>query len=293
MFKKRYFFILFIFSSFFLIQDADALVISPARFNVTIEPGASQNLIIKIKNDEAQKVDLNLKVLGAKQDEYGRPLFFSGIEKAEEWVKPKTNKITVGASQEKNAEFLIEIPKQIIPGSHYLGLAVEQIQTENSNQVGLSGRLVALLTLRITGNITEDANFVKWTGRNFTWNKEWPFVLELKNQGNIEVALTGETAIKNWRGKEIFRQPVFLGNSLLAGAIRFNSGKVKIGDKIKWPGLYQTEMRITYGQSEKRISKVFYIWYFPKWSAAAFFAMMFIILWRMIRKIRRKRKFGN
>ena len=104
-----------------------------------------------------------------------------------------------------------------------------------------------------------------------------------KNNGTIEVQLAGIVAIKNWRGEEIFSEPIILGNKLLAGSKRVLQPEIILNNRISLPGLYQAQVKINYGRTNQAVSAIAYVWYFPLWSkvvlaAAVSFSVLLLIL---------------
>ena len=284
---------LYIFSFFIFALPARAFEISPVKALLTIDPDTSQTIVVKIKNTEKNNLVFKLNVLGMIQDENGRPVFSGGIDAAESWIRPENNSINIKSGETKSVNFIIKIPADAVSGSYYLGLTVEPV-LEKNNSAGLSARLVSLLTLQVKGLVQESVAIEKWepsaSRRDDLENKKLKFDLNLKNNGTIEVLMNGKIAVRNWRGEEIFSEPIILGNKLLAGSKRVLHPEIILKNNIILPGLYSVQVKINYGRTNQTVSAITYVWYFPKWSkivlAAVILFIGFLIFWRR-KKVKR------
>lgn len=285
---------------FIVAKPARAFEISPVKSLFTVNSGATQTMVVKIKNTvadagQAEKNNLifKLNVLGMKQDEDGRPIFSRGIDAAESWVYPENNLVNIKPGETKSVNFILKIPADAVAGSYYLGLAVEPV-LEKSDQSSLATRLVSLLTLEVKGLVQESVIIEKWMlEASVVGAKNWKFDLGLKNNGSIEVLMQGKIAIRNWRGEEIFSEPIILGNKLLAGSKRVLRPEIILRNDINLPGLYSAQVKINYGRANQIVSAIAYVWYFPKWSkivlgvAASFLILLTALVVKRLRKIKK------
>lgn len=260
-----------VFVFFVWILPAAAFEITPVKSLLTVEPGASQTIVLKIKNTEKNNLAFKLSVSGVRQDEAGRPIFERGISLAENWIYPENNLVNIKPNEIKPVNFIIKIPADAAAGSNYLGLAVEpalsSAGSKEGEQSSLQTRLVSLLTLQVKGMVEESIAIEKWAPLVGTTNqKKWKFDLSLKNNGTIEVPLRGTVGIRNWKGEEIFSEPIVLGNKLLAGAKRVLQPETTLRNNINLPGLYSAQIKINYGLTNQTVSAIAYVWYFPMWS---------------------------
>lgn len=262
-------FSLLIFFVFFVgILPARAFGISPAKILLTIDPGVSQTVVVKITNDEKTDLKFGLGVWGMEQDQQGNPVFTRGEDVAETWVYPENNLVTIKSGQTKDVNFIIKIPIDAWAGSYYLGLFAEPVWPKGE-QGSINTRLVSMLTLQVSGLVNESLLIENWAPQKNTYSeKKWKFDLLLKNSGSIETEMRGTLALRNWKGEEIFSQPLVLGNKLLAGAKRALQPEMVLRDDIKLPGLYQAQIKINYGRTNLSAGALAYVWYFPVWSRA-------------------------
>ena len=304
---KYFLYTLAVFTFFIAALPARAFEISPVKSLFTVDPGVSQTVVLKIKNTppfipprngEGQEAGFKLSVLGMTQDEDGRPIFARGIAVAESWVYPENNLVNIKSGEIKSVNFIIKIPADALAGSHYLGLAVEPVlsgqgnqSTATAGQASLSARLVSLLTLQVKGMVEESVAIEKWSPlTGATSEKNWKFDLVLKNNGTIEVLMKGTVAVRNWRGEEIFSEPIVLGNKLLVGSKRVLRPGIILRNNINLPGLYSAQIKINYGLTSQIVSAIAYVWYFPQWSKIVLGAigLLFVALvFLLVKKSRR------
>mgnify|MGYP001558669318 CR=1 FL=1 len=291
---KYFLYTLAVFTFFIAALPARAFEISPVKSLFTVDPGVSQTVVLKIKNTppfipplkgEGQEVGFKLNVLGMSQDETGSPIFSRGADVAENWVYPENNLVNIKSGETKSVNFIIKIPADAVAGSHYLGLSAEPV-IEKTNGMGLATRLVSLLTLQVKGLVDESVQIEKWEPIvGVTGERNWKFDLNLKNNGTIEVLMKGTVAIRNWRGEEIFSEPIVLGNKLLAGSKRVLHPEIILKNNITLPGLYSAQIKINYGLTNQTASSIFNFWYFPRWSKIVLgitgLFIMSLIFWRM------------
>lgn len=285
-------------------KPARAFEISPVKSLFTVDPATSLTVVVKIKNTEKNNLVFKLNVFGMSQDEKGGPVFSRGIDAAESWVYPENNLVNIKSGEIKSVNFIIKIPADALAGSHYLGLAVEPVLSGQGNQSSLSARLVSLLTLQVKGMVEESVAIEKWELNNESPslaavrsdmnylakdNSKLKFDLSLKNSGTMEVLLRGAIAVRNWKGEELFSEPIILGNKLLAGSRRVLQPEIVLKNGVNLPGLYQAQVKINYGRTNQVVSAIAYIWYFPQWSKVAS-ALLSIILLAVVILVVKHRK---
>lgn len=275
---------------FFLTSlPANAFGISPVKMLLTVEPGANQTVVLKITNKEEVSLAFKLSVLGVKQDETGLPVFNRDVEEAENWVYPEDNMVQVIGGETKSVNFIIKVPAEAEVSSHYLGLAAEQVIGDN-NKNSLNSRLISLLTLQVKGVVHEELFIEKWgADPTVSTNRDYTFNLKLRNSGVVEVPMRAVVAIRNWRGEEIFSEPIVLGNKLLAGSRRALSPLISLKDDLDLPGLYQAQLTIHYGLTNQTTSAIAHIWYFPKWSQVAAVIFGLVIMYFFVVLVKRKK----
>lgn len=288
---KLSFYLIFLLALFIVAAPASAFSITPVKALFTVDPGSIQTVVVKIKNTEENNLAFRLSVLGMIQDEDGKPVFARGIDAAESWVYPENNLINIKSGETKSVNFIIKIPNDAVAGAYYLGLAVEPV-LEKNGQASLTARLTSLLTLEVKGLVRESVIIEKWepSAQNDLETKKLKFDLNLKNNGTIEVLMQGNLAVRNWRGEEIFSEPIVLGNKFLAGSKRVLHPQIILKDEIILPGLYSAQVKINYGRTKQTVSAITYIWYFPKWSKVVLGVAVLLLVFSIFLVLKKLRK---
>lgn len=285
---KKFFGLLFFSLGFFLFcEQAKALTISPLRYIFTVDTQKNYQVTLTIKNDGQKQANYKLVVLGASQENNGQLIFSQNSSPAENWVKPEQNFLLVEPQKEKKVNFNISIPGGVYPGFYYLGLGVEEIN--NDKEIGLSSRVVSILSLQVSGIAHESLNISRWQEKiNKDKQKDISFSLLIENFGNVTLPLNGRIVIKNLRGKEIDSQPLVLGNELLPQTKRTLEPRVPL-DKVTWPSLYNFEIQIKYGQTGQFVLAKERIWFLPLWFKLILSVLVIILfsVWFYFKKIRK------
>lgn len=251
MFKKFFFlFFLFFSISLFAFSVVNAFSISPVRYVLTVAPGEQKEVSLTIKNTNSDSASYNLFVLGASQNNSGQPIFDLNLSEAENWVKPEKEIINLTAKEEETVNFLINIPGDAYPGFYYLGLAVQE-RILTSDNIGLSGRLLTLLSLQVAGEAQEVLKINKWSPSSDD-DRQWQAKIE--NKGNVDLPLVGQIVLQDWKKQEIFRQEIYLGNNLLPGTEREYFFDLK--KNLRWSPWYWSELKIDYGRTGQTVSFV-------------------------------------
>lgn len=248
--------------------SAEAFTINPARYTITADPDSSQSLVLTVKNDADSATLVSLRVVGARQDEKGRPMFGAGLEVAEGWIIPEMPAVKIPPRSERKTVFNITVPPDAEPGSiHYLGLSVTA-GAAAADQFGLATELVALVEIQVAGRAYEQITIREWQSlARIVSAFPWRLRLRLLNQGTTTVPLQGRLQISNWRGKKLYQQEAALGNQLIASAERKVEVAVMPPPRRLLPGIYRVALSVRYGRGIDTPTAVRTLLYVPRWSA--------------------------
>lgn len=275
--RKGLTFLLFFSPLFFLVSPVAALTISPLRYQVSSSPGTTQTVTVTIQNDQATTAKYKVFVVGVKQDAAGHPIFGSRFDSAEQWVQPETKFIELPSRGKKSVGFLITIPAGTPPGTHLVALTVEPTPTQ-ANEPRLAARAATLLSVVVAGTVYEALSIERWASYSVVLSgKQWPAIISLKNNGTIPTAVQGIVLIRSWWGQEVARQTIPLGNAILTQSFRKLSPLLVV-PSVRWPGPYQAQLIVTYGQSHTTASALATIWYIPLWSYPAIIILVVLIM---------------
>lgn len=243
---------------------ADAMTISPIKFHLTASPGTTnQKIILRVTNDEAVTKYFSLKIIGAKQNDQGQVVYGANWDEAEKWLKPEKSALEILPGKNKEAVFFLNVPADALPGSHWLGLAVESVGSSGGQRIGLTGQLIAPLLLQVSGVVEEKLEIAEWSPPGFALTKVWPMSLSLKNASPTEVPLSAELSVTNWLGREVYKNKINVGELMLPSAERSFHFDLPLTAGRYWPGPYRADIRIFYGRTTQMAISSGSVWYFP------------------------------
>lgn len=279
MIRKNIVYLSFILLSLFFVSTAQAFSISPLKYFYTLAPGDKQDILVTIRNDEAQSKEFTLSVTGLKQDKLGHSLFQNGIDLAENWIENNNQSIILGPHSSQDLIFHLSVPKSAAPGAHYLGLGAQE---KNNQSIG--GQLLTLVIFQVSGTAQESLELQKIAlTKNIYFDTNWSENLQLKNAGNIELELKGKMKV-NGPFYSYFQNSINFGNKLFAQSEREINLKLNDSPKWIWPGHYRAQVIVAYGLSQQTLVVETSFWYFPMWMIIFFSALLIIIIVRLIFK---------
>jgi hypothetical protein len=259
----------------FFASEAQAFSISPLKYESTIASGESQNFLVSVENNSDNEHSYQLVVTGARQDESGRLVFDKNIDIAENWVNFEKNEVSLKAREKKDFLFTISVPKNTPPGGHYLGMGIAE-----KNDRGVGGSLMTVVAFQVTGIANESLrldNF--YPVSKYFFDNNWRYFLQLKNVGNIDLAMSGSVQVLSLNNKDVFYKTVDLGSKLFSGSNRtvdFIISPEK--NKIILPGKYQAVLTIHYGLTNQEIVSVVNFWYLPIWFMLSVLILIILVV---------------
>lgn len=263
---KKIFLIITIWITISFTTPANAFSITPSKMLLTMDPGNNKSISIEVYNTGNTDQYFAARILGVRQDNSGKPEFVRGINEAENWVKIKENNILIKSKQKNNINLEIVVPKDVRSGSYYLAIAIRP-QTQTDNTSAIIGEVVSLLNIQVSGTAYENIVITKWAFDKTKSNKNnWVFDLNLANNGNMDADMTGSIIIKSWKGDELIRQNIKLGNKLLTNSVRFLNPKVDLSNNLIFPMVYQSSIEIKYGLLGQSTVATEYVFFLPLWS---------------------------
>lgn len=247
--------------AFFLpIDSAEALVVSPLRQSVVIDPGKSDTVRITVKNDATTTVAIAGDIDAFRiHEETGRAIF-DAMDEAESWIDKRDLRMTLLPGEEHDLAFLIRVPEDALPGGHYLALFAS-VESAGGN---LGSRVGSLLFLYVGGAVQESISRQAFAGEKFWYHaKPIRFFLELQNNGSIHVIPTGVVTIANSRGRIIAKLPVNDTGRKLLPLERWKESYVL--DALSWRDIGQIRATafIQYGLGQKQIMDSITVWFVP------------------------------
>ncbi len=255
---------------------AQGIEVSPVRQDITINPGQSQTINIKVVN-----VTANTEVLQgivndfvASSNETGQPSILVGANvyapshSLKRFISPLPN-ITLAPGQEIQVPVTINVPKNAAGGGYYGVVRFGPAGTGSKDQtVTLAGSVGSLVLLTVPGDIKQQLSIASFDVESngspstyFTSNKHINAVIRFQNEGNIQVAPFGKILLKSRSGKIIASfnvNNVTPPGNVLPNSIRRFSIPVS---HLSSFGIYTLEANFGYGTTGQPLSAstVFYV----------------------------------
>lgn len=240
---------LFLFSSPAQAQNFRSITIIPPKFETFANPGDTITEKIRIKNESNFPVNYSIVIedFSSSGEEGYVVLEEEGTDSSyslANWIEPSVKDITLQPNEERPISFTVYIPRDAEPGGHYASILFQSGSDETPGVANVSQRIGSLILLRVSGNVTEDAQIE--TFETPTYSQEGPinFTLRVKNNGNVHIRPKGTIIITNIFGQKVEEIPLN-GSNVLPDAIRKMDTQ---WEKESMLGQYTATLVATYGQ---------------------------------------------
>ncbi len=246
-----------------------------------LQPGETKQISLKVSNlsDQDQTYYITKKNI-ADVLEGGVPIFsdasyeVTGYE-ISDWITIDKDQIFVKAKEQQDIAFVITVPENVSPGSHF-GSIIVSAEPPKLRESGASiGYEVAhLIHLRVAGDVTEMARIRQFSTSKYIYGStNVDFSVKIENEGNTYIKPTGPLEIKNMFGKRV---ELLNFNESQAGVLpKMPGSKVETSGTrvfdISWKddspgfGRYEALLSVVYGVEGKMstISSTVTFWILP------------------------------
>lgn len=262
-----------------------ALGVSPAIFELVLEPGTEKTETLRIFNvtNFPLPIKASVRNFTPKEDipEEAKKTFDASawftLEPTDFILQPKENKIiTVTISPPKEAE----------PGGHYATVYFQPllpIEVLSPQTAYLTARIGVLSFLIVKGDIQEQASLTSWKTERFKQFGPINLNLQLKNEGNVHLLPAGEVTIWDWQNKEVVKVPLTPSQILPQTTKQFS---------FVWPkryllGKFLAQAQLSFGSEQQKLtSEKIAFWVIP-WlplTLAFFFLTLSSLLLIIVRR---------
>ncbi len=253
---------------------AQALTISPARAELTGDPGETIQGVFTLTNplDTDQTYYTSVERFEA-QGETGTPNFVASKEGLPSWVKV-TDKVVLKKGEKASISYSVVIPKDADSGGHFGAIFLSTVPpSANGGEVSVGAKMGMLVFLKVTGEIKEKgglSDFMLKAKSNILTSLPVEFKYRFTNEGNDRVRPEGEITITNTLGLETGKVDVNKteGSNVLPGSTRLFEAKYggdltapEVSDSffkhVKFQkdnfafGMYKAELNLTFGNNNQ------------------------------------------
>lgn len=214
---------LFLFLSTFLVApSASALTVSPARIEISGNPGQAVTGRFKVTNEQDAAVTLYSSAQNFEaQGDTGAPSFVDSNTGLSEWINVESS-IRLAKGETKIVPFSISVPKDADPGGHFAAIFLSTVPPKGSGQVVVGAKIGVLILLRVAGKITEGGGPANLTPNGFLFSSlPVQFSYRFSNTGNDRVNPQGNLVIRDTIG--LVSQTLSAnkaGGNVLPGSVR-------------------------------------------------------------------------
>ena len=250
---------------FFLPTNVLAIAISPLRQTAVIDPGKSETAVLEVFNDEKKDLIVVPEVDAFSIDSKTGQAIFGKEDKAKDWITVKPSQMKLSPGEKGEFSFLVSVPENIEPRSHYLGLFAKQIP--GAGQVGIGSRVGSLFFLHIAGLGREEIIKQKFeTDKKVYFNTPVILKVELKNTGTIHLVPSGEVVLTDKNNQIISKFVLNPTNRKVLPNETWQAEYV-IGEEILKNKFGRIEMQsqINFGQTHGQIVIEKEFWLVPVW----------------------------
>lgn len=286
--------------AFGIYSHAYALTISPARVEISGDPGATVGGEFSLINEQSAPQTFYPSYENfTAQGETGSPSFSSDKSDLDTWIAIPQPSVTIQPGQVLQVPYTITIPKTAEPGGYFAAIFWSTTPpSAESGQVSIGAKIGMLVLLSVNGAVRESAGVSQFdkNGHGFFY-QTLPVTLRYKfhNAGGDRVQPKGTLTIRD----TVFLPAARLNANKVIGNILPNSTRQFTVDWIKdvyavppqgffanvqyeWQnfalGLYSAHVDLVYGSNALHATGTTWFFVFP-WQLVICMLLALIIVW--------------
>ncbi|MEK7592168.1 MAG: hypothetical protein AAB508_02105 [Patescibacteria group bacterium] len=179
-----------------------ALTVSPARVEITGDPGTTLQGEISLFNEQegARTFFTSFENFEPSGDT-GAPHFIGRKNGLATWIQAES-KVMLASGQRAVVPFLITIPQNAEPGGYFAAVffGSQEPEATGGGQVSVGGKIGVLILLRVSGEVEEGGGLLAFTTKEkqkFFSTLPVAFAYRINNTGGDRTVPHGEVTIKN------------------------------------------------------------------------------------------------
>lgn len=259
-------------------NGGQALEIAPPVLNLTADPGqtVTAEIILRDVSDSQLIVTNQINDFTADGEDGTPKLILEGDSESpysmRSWISP-ISELLLEPRTLTRLPITVNVPAGAAPGGYFSVIRFTGTAPQvDGNGVGLSASLGALVFMQVNGDAKEEMSieefFTNTSGSRTSVFQSAPvdFTVRIKNSGNTYEQPRGQITVTDMFGQKVGVVNVNLPpRTVLPGSIRkfdqsLDSGV--IGNKMLF-GLYNAELKMTYGPDETVVTKKVTFWVIP------------------------------
>ncbi len=179
-----------------------ALTVSPAKLEISGDPGQTVSGEFKITNEQQETKTFYASFENFESSgETGVPSFIGANGGLATWIRTES-KVTLNPGESKAIPFSVVIPKNTEPGGYFAAVfwGTQPPSAQGGKQVVIGAKLGILVLLRVSGQVKEAGGLLGFSaesGQRFFSMLPVAFSYRFNNTGGDRIVPSGDVAIRN------------------------------------------------------------------------------------------------
>ncbi len=284
-------------------QSVLPLSIANARNELTLDPGETRRVTLKIYNNAQVTISGSLKIVDfVVNDNEGTPIFIDNnqnqIDKkysAAAWMSLPFERLTIAPTDKTSFDVTINVPFEAKPGGRYAAVIFEASPSNftakdtqiRESESAISPSLASLFYLVLPGPTLENAIISRLETTGMAEYGPVSVTSEIANRSDIHLRPKGFLTVSDWMGRLSYQEKLEEAN-IYPDAKRVYENT--IGEKWMF-GRYKLNLSVSYG-SGKVVNASGYFWVIP-WKVITMIALTLAIIVLLVKNFRHKADLGN
>ncbi len=180
---------------------AQALTVSPAKIEITANPGQTLRGEIELFNEQKEnKIFYSSYENFESRGDSGAPYFVGAENGLATWVTTDKT-VSLAPGERIQVPYTINVPASAKPGGYFAAIffGSQPAQGTEGGEVTIGGKIGVLVLLKVSGDVEESAGLVNFGAKDGRFFSALPIALEygFNNTGGDRVIPRGEIRIKN------------------------------------------------------------------------------------------------
>jgi len=252
------------------------LMVSPARQEISVNPGEETNFNVRFYNLSDLPVSGIVRVANFTVDNsQGNPRIIKNSNQT--WVTIPYGQITIAANDKVSLQAKVKVPADARPGGYYVTVYFETTGLslkKESVGTNVSVRISPLIYVKVGGSTFEKAVISRFSSPNFFEYGPVKVTTQILNQGDYHIKPRAVLKIFNTFGR-LIDQIGLKEENIFPKTIR--NYENSLGKKFLMIGRYKLLITILYGEKGQLLESTTYVWVFP-WRAALIIIITIILL---------------
>ena len=278
--------------------NAEALTVSPARIEISGNPGQTLTGEINVYNEQNEGKTFYASYENFESsDDSGAPKFIGSDSGLATWIMTDSS-VAIKSQEKKVLPFTITIPSDAEPGGYFAAvfLGNQPPVTQEGGTISIGGKIGILVLLRVNGDIKEGAGLVEFS----TLNKKRLFsslpvnlLYKVNNSGGDRIVPIGDIKIKNTI--QLTSATLLLNEgkgSVLPGSVR--KFETIWGEKTESKsffgsvmyqlthfhlGVYTAKINLTWGEGKAQVNSDSFTFFVIPWQLLTIILVIILIIW--------------